>query len=112
MASRKLIMNIAQLGTRNSRDLLTRSIPSYTLRKTEQRSNMATVAPPVTQNSMSSKGPTAMVFMNMGGPAKTDDVGDFLSRLFVSSIHPPPLLHVPNIRYLQADGDLIPLGRL
>ena len=34
-----------------------------------------------------------MVFMNMGGPATTDEVGDFLSRLF-------------------ADGDLIPLGRL
>ncbi|KAI9678472.1 MAG: ferrochelatase hem15 [Trizodia sp. TS-e1964] len=34
-----------------------------------------------------------MVFMNMGGPSSTDEVGDFLSRLF-------------------ADGDLIPLGRL
>lgn len=34
-----------------------------------------------------------MVFMNMGGPATTDEVGGFLSRLF-------------------ADGDLIPLGRL
>ncbi|KAI9723573.1 MAG: ferrochelatase hem15 [Chrysothrix sp. TS-e1954] len=34
-----------------------------------------------------------MVFMNMGGPSKTDEVHDFLSRLF-------------------ADGDLIPLGRL
>jgi ferrochelatase len=34
-----------------------------------------------------------MVFMNMGGPATTDEVGPFLSRLF-------------------ADGDLIPLGRL
>ena len=73
---------------------------------------MATVAPPVTQNSMSSKGPTAMVFMNMGGPAKTDDVGDFLSRLFVSSIPNPPRLHAPNVCYSQADGDLIPLGRL
>ncbi|KAJ0115417.1 hypothetical protein J7T55_012696 [Diaporthe amygdali] len=49
--------------------------------------------PPVTQNSAGSKGPTAMVFMNMGGPSTTDEVGDFLSRLF-------------------ADGDLIPLGRL
>lgn len=54
---------------------------------------MATVAPPVTQSSLGSKGPTAMVFMNMGGPSTTDQVGDFLSRLF-------------------ADGDLIPLGRL
>jgi len=34
-----------------------------------------------------------MVFMNMGGPSTTEEVGDFLSRLF-------------------ADGDLIPLGRL
>lgn len=34
-----------------------------------------------------------MVFMNMGGPATTDEVGGFLSRLF-------------------SDGDLIPLGRL
>lgn len=33
-----------------------------------------------------------MVFMNMGGPQTTDQVGDFLSRLF-------------------ADADLIPLGR-
>ncbi|KAF2270237.1 ferrochelatase-domain-containing protein [Lojkania enalia] len=40
-----------------------------------------------------SKGPTAVVFMNMGGPSTTDEVGDFLSRLF-------------------ADADLIPLGRL
>ncbi len=45
---------------------------------------MATVIPPVTQDETSSKGPTAMVFMNMGGPSKTDEVGDFLSRLFVS----------------------------
>lgn len=46
---------------------------------------MATAAatPPVTQDSTSSKGPTAMVFMNMGGPASTDQVGPFLSRLFV-----------------------------
>jgi len=49
--------------------------------------------PPVTQDATGSKGPTAMVFMNMGGPSTTDEVGDFLSRLF-------------------ADGDLIPLGRL
>ncbi|KAK2781998.1 ferrochelatase hem15 [Emmonsiellopsis sp. PD_33] len=59
----------------------------------EQRCGMATVVPPVTQDSTSSKGPTAMVFMNMGGPSTTQEVGDFLSRLF-------------------ADGDLIPLGRL
>ncbi|KAK5046230.1 hypothetical protein LTR84_008373 [Exophiala bonariae] len=59
----------------------------------QQKSSMATAAPPVTQNSQGAKGPTAMVFMNMGGPSTTDEVGDFLSRLF-------------------ADADLIPLGRL
>ncbi len=54
---------------------------------------MASIVPPVTQDSTSSQGPTAMVFMNMGGPATTDEVGGFLSRLF-------------------ADADLIPLGPL
>lgn len=49
--------------------------------------------PPVTQDSTSKHGPTAMVFMNMGGPSTTDEVGSFLSKLF-------------------ADGDLIPLGPL
>ncbi|KAF2763520.1 ferrochelatase-domain-containing protein [Pseudovirgaria hyperparasitica] len=56
-------------------------------------SRNASTVPPVTQNSVGSKGPTAMVLMNMGGPSTTDEVGDFLSRLF-------------------QDGDLIPLGRL
>ncbi|KAL8950857.1 MAG: hypothetical protein Q9222_003134 [Ikaeria aurantiellina] len=54
---------------------------------------MATVIPPVTQDSTSRNGPTAMVFMNMGGPSTLPEVGPFLSRLF-------------------ADADLIPLGRL
>lgn len=47
------------------------------------RSMASVVAPPVTQDATSSKGPTAMVFMNMGGPSTTDEVGTFLSRLFV-----------------------------
>ena len=51
------------------------------------------VVAPVTQDSTSKNGPTAMVFMNMGGPATTDEVPSFLSNLF-------------------ADGDLIPLGPL
>ncbi|EGC44871.1 ferrochelatase [Histoplasma capsulatum var. duboisii H88] len=59
----------------------------------QQWRGMATTAPPVTQDSMGSKGPTAMVFLNMGGPQTTQDVGDYLSRLF-------------------ADPDIIPLGRL
>ena len=50
----------------------------------DRRRSMATIVPPVTQDATSSKGPTAMVFMNMGGPSTTDEVGDFLSRLFVS----------------------------
>lgn len=49
---------------------------------------MATIVPPVTQDATSSKGPTAMVFMNMGGPSTTDEVGDFLSRLFVGTFRP------------------------
>lgn len=54
-----------------------------------QSKNMATVVPPVTQDSTSKKGPTAMVFMNMGGPSTVDEVGGFLSRLFVSFfLHP------------------------
>lgn len=49
----------------------------------EAKCGMATMVPPVTQNSANSKGPTAIVFLNMGGPSTTDDVGDYLSRLFV-----------------------------
>ncbi|KAL8718021.1 MAG: hypothetical protein Q9225_004807 [Loekoesia sp. 1 TL-2023] len=55
--------------------------------------SMATVIPPVMQDSTSRNGPTAIVFMNMGGPSTLPEVGPFLSRLF-------------------ADADLIPLGRL
>ncbi|KAK5636541.1 hypothetical protein RRF57_012253 [Xylaria bambusicola] len=44
----------------------------------------ATPVPPVTQNAAGSKGPTAMVFLNMGGPSTVDEVQDFLKRLFVS----------------------------
>lgn len=51
--------------------------------KAKQRSGLATVVPPVTQDATGSKGPTAMVFLNMGGPSTTDEVEGFLSRLFV-----------------------------
>ena len=47
------------------------------------RHSMATAAPPIMTDSHPAKGPTAMVFMNMGGPSTTDEVGNFLSRLFV-----------------------------
>ncbi|GBL51458.1 ferrochelatase hem15 [Candidozyma auris] len=42
-------------------------------------------------NSTSTKSPTGVVFMNMGGPNKTNETNDFLTRLF-------------------SDKDLIPLG--
>ncbi|KAG2016725.1 hypothetical protein GB937_006205 [Aspergillus fischeri] len=79
-------------GTRTSRlrPAVSRTALTY---GQEQRKGLATAVPPVTQDATGSKGPTAMVFLNMGGPSKTDEVEDFLSRLF-------------------ADGDLIPLGRL
>lgn len=48
-----------------------------------QTRTLASHAAPVTQDATGSKGPTAMVFLNMGGPSTTDEVGDFLSRLFV-----------------------------
>lgn len=50
---------------------------------------LATPVHPVTQDATSSRGPTAMVFLNMGGPSTTDEVGDFLSRLFVRVAHLP-----------------------
>lgn len=50
-----------------------------------QRRGLATAVPPVTQDATGSKGPTAMVFLNMGGPSTTGEVEDFLSRLFVRS---------------------------
>jgi protoporphyrin/coproporphyrin ferrochelatase len=46
------------------------------------------ISPSVTQDPTASKGPTAIVFMNMGGPSTTDEVGDFLSRLFVCFFYP------------------------
>lgn len=54
-----------------------------------QKRYLATPVPPVTQDATGSKGPTAMVFLNMGGPSTTDEVGDFLSRLFVSNVGAP-----------------------
>lgn len=55
---------------------ISRRIPSHSR-------TLATHVPPVTQDATGSKGPTAMVFLNMGGPSTTGEVGDFLSRLFV-----------------------------
>ncbi|KAK6360452.1 ferrochelatase hem15 [Orbilia blumenaviensis] len=49
--------------------------------------------PPTTATSSSGNNGTAIVMLNMGGPSTVDEVGDFLSRLFM-------------------DKDLIPLGPL
>ncbi|KAK8127749.1 hypothetical protein PG984_008857 [Apiospora sp. TS-2023a] len=78
--------------TRSSNSPVLRSLvaPGY---NALQARGFATPVPPVTQNAVGSKGPTAMVFLNMGGPSTTDEVHGFLSRLF-------------------ADADLIPLGPL
>ncbi|KAJ1331630.1 protoporphyrin/coproporphyrin ferrochelatase [Microdochium nivale] len=67
--------------------------PALSSKILQSRAFATPIVPPVTQNAVGSKGPTAMVFLNMGGPSTVDEVGDFLSALF-------------------ADGDLIPLGRL
>ncbi|EFX05816.1 ferrochelatase [Grosmannia clavigera kw1407] len=80
---------------RSARAIHTAGAATVTPALRPARRSLATAAPapPVTQNAHGSKGPTAMVFLNMGGPSTVGEVGNFLSRLF-------------------ADGDLIPLGRL
>ncbi|KAH6671671.1 mitochondrial ferrochelatase-like protein [Halenospora varia] len=95
MAFRNPVGKLTKRATQSTITKLT-STPTTSLwqrNSADQLRSFATPVPPVTQDSTSKKGPTAMVFMNMGGPSTTDEVGDFLSRLF-------------------ADGDLIPLGRL
>ncbi|KAI1622946.1 ferrochelatase [Exophiala viscosa] len=90
------------MSIRHSVSHLTRSIAQRPVARSpvsllnkygSHKAGMASVVPPVTQDSVGKQGPTAMVFMNMGGPSTTDEVGGFLSRLF-------------------ADADLIPLGPL
>ncbi|PTB45855.1 uncharacterized protein TrAFT101_001281 [Trichoderma asperellum] len=85
----------SRISTKHLARGLSRGSPSRLV--SSQLSNharyLATPAHPVTQDATGSKGPTAMVFLNMGGPSTLPEVGSFLSRLF-------------------ADGDLIPLGRL
>jgi ferrochelatase len=79
MASRTILPQLTKRAATTSKLATT---PKGLWLPQNQRS-MASVNPPVTQDMSGSKGPTAMVFMNMGGPSTTDDVGDFLSRLFV-----------------------------
>jgi protoporphyrin/coproporphyrin ferrochelatase len=80
MALRK---SITQLPWRSTPSSLSKASVSHNVWPYKQRSSLATIAPAVTQSSVGSQGPTAIVFMNMGGPSTTDEVGDFLSRLFV-----------------------------
>lgn len=84
MAFRSLFAIPRQLLTETT-SLGGRSAFSSQLRCNQR--GLATVVPPVTQNATGSKGPTAIVFMNMGGPSTTDEVEDFLSRLFVRVIN-------------------------
>lgn len=78
MASSKLLPSLAKTASK-----ITTTAPKSSLWLPSSQRGMASVVHPVTQDSMSKHGPTAMVFMNMGGPSTTDDVGSFLSRLFV-----------------------------
>lgn len=67
-----------------ARTLQTAMISANSFRQPLRRGLATAVpVPPATQNAHGSKGPTAMVFLNMGGPSTVDEVGDFLSRLFV-----------------------------
>ncbi|KAI9659435.1 MAG: ferrochelatase hem15 [Bathelium mastoideum] len=93
MAGVRELSKLARQSLRLPPTILTKSASWHHCTSAVQKRSMAAVIPPVMQNSTGSQGPTAIVFMNMGGPSTTDEVGDFLSRLF-------------------ADSDLIPLGRL
>lgn len=79
---------LSQLTKRASPSLISKYTAAPTSSIWQQKKSLAAhAAPPVTQDATGSKGPTAMVFMNMGGPATTDEVGNFLSRLFVGPLH-------------------------
>lgn len=54
----------------------------------QSRRSLATIS---SSSSSSSRGPTAILMMNMGGPSTLDEVGDFLSRLF----HDRELIQLP-----------------
>lgn len=86
-------------------DLQLRRLAHVAIRKTSYATSPA-----------ASKGPTAVVLLNMGGPATQNEVGDFLLRLFVSSTNshdPDTAISHPltTSLQLQSDSDLIPLGR-
>jgi ferrochelatase len=56
--------------------------PAFSAYSSQWRRSNATVAPVAQKTGADGQG-TAIVFMNMGGPSKTDEVHSFLSRLFV-----------------------------
>jgi ferrochelatase len=88
MAFRTPVSRLTKRASQSTISKLT-STPITSLWKrgsADQLRSFATPVSPVTQDATSSKGPTAMVFMNMGGPSTTDEVGDFLSRLFVRTL--------------------------
>ena len=84
MACLRELSKLSRPSTCTTKSSLSKSTAGHLSPNVFQKRSMAAVIPPVMQNSTGSKGPTAMVFMNMGGPSTTDEVGDFLSRLFVS----------------------------
>jgi hypothetical protein len=57
--------------------------PSELKNRSIHHQNLVTLASPVTRNGAASRGPTAIVFLNMSGPSMVDEVSDFLRRLFV-----------------------------
>ncbi|PWN52917.1 ferrochelatase-domain-containing protein [Violaceomyces palustris] len=64
--------------------------PAATPSSLDNRRQLATQAQTL-GSKPSSKGPTAVVLLNLGGPKTLDDVGDFLSRLF----HDRELIQLP-----------------
>jgi ferrochelatase len=102
MAFRTSISQLTKSASRSTISKLT-STPTTALWQrgsADQLRSFATPVPPVTQDATGSKGPTAMVFMNMGGPETTDKVGDFLSRLFVRQ-HAPFIYNILTFTYRQ-----------
>ncbi len=83
MASRYNVCSLLRHVSPPAKSRATNTATHYAFWQRPQRSMASVVTPPVTQDATSSRGPTAMVFMNMGGPSTTAEVGTFLSRLFV-----------------------------
>src|ERR1700684_3817750 len=100
MAFRTPISQLTKRASQSSISKLASTSPLSQRSSANQLRSFATPVPPVTPDATTSTGPTAMVFMNMGGPSTTDEVGDFLSRLFVR--HPPTFHPLLQLTLLQA----------